>query len=106
MKKLFIFSVIILLVATCVSGYSQSISATDRKNLSIREDSLQRFSDSMINAEYNAKRFLADSNFVRTLVRALKIKNSFYYPFDSLQTISRLYSPDSTFRIFTWQLKK
>ena len=31
---------------------------------------------------------------------------SFYYPFDSLQTISRLYAPDSSFRIFTWQFKK
>jgi hypothetical protein len=34
------------------------------------------------------------------------LNNSFYFPFDSLQTISKLYSPDSVFRIFTWQLKK
>ena len=37
-------------------------------------------------------------------VRALKIKNSFYYPFDSLLTISKLVPEDSTFRIFTWQM--
>ena len=40
------------------------------------------------------------------LVRSLKIPNSFYFPFDSLQTISKLYAPDSSFRIFTWQIKK
>ena len=38
------------------------------------------------------------------LVRALKNKNSFNYPFDSLVTISKLYSPDSLFRIFSWHL--
>lgn len=71
-----------------------------------KEDSLKIFADSVINAEEPQDRFRSDSNFVRTLVRALKIKNSFHYPFDSLENISRLYAPDSSFRIFTWQLKK
>lgn len=87
-----------------VSG--QSLSSADKKQLIKKEDSLQLFADTMINAESPASRFRADSNFVRGLVRALKIRNSFHYPFDSLQTVSRLYSPDSLFRIFTWQLKK
>lgn len=59
----------------------------------------------MVFSEQAADRFRSDSIFTRTFVRALKVKNSFYFPFDSLN-ISRLYSPDSTFRIFTWQLKK
>jgi len=80
--------------------------AVNIPNLLSREDSLQHFADSMINGIDPAVRFRADSNFVRGLVRSLKTPNSFYYPFDSLQTISRLYAPDSTFRIFTWQLKK
>jgi hypothetical protein len=37
-------------------------------------------------------------------VRALKIKGSFHYPFDSLITISKLSPTDSSFKIFTWQL--
>lgn len=45
-----------------------------------------------------------DSLFVRTLVRSLQVKNSFYYPFDSLKGVSKLYAPDSTFRIFSWSL--
>ena len=45
-----------------------------------------------------------DSLFVRTLLRSLQVKNSFYYPFDSVQGISKLYAPDSTFRIFSWSL--
>lgn len=86
----------------------QTVSAQKgiRAQLLAKEDSLSVFSDSMINGTTAAARFRADSNFVRGLVRALKIKNSFHYPFDSLQTISMLYSPDSAFRIITWQLKK
>ena len=38
------------------------------------------------------------------LVRALQIKNSFYYPFDSVLGISKLYAPDTCFRIFTWNI--
>jgi hypothetical protein len=84
---------------------AQKISSADKKQLRKKEDSLARFSREMVFGENPAVRFRADSNFVRTFVRALVTKNSFVYPFDSLN-ISRLYSPDSTFRIFTWQMKK
>lgn len=50
-------------------------------------------------------RLKADSLFTRQLVRALRIPNSFHYAFDSLENISRLYAPDSSFRIITWQLE-
>ena len=98
----------VLLILTFLSSLlcAQEITSRDLKELKKKEDSLKLFSDKMINAPEAPERFRADSNFVRGLVRSLKIKNSFYYPFDSLRTISHLYSPDSTFRIFTWQLKK
>jgi hypothetical protein len=85
---------------------AQQVSQRDRKDLQKKEDSLKIFADKMINAQEAPERFRSDSNFIRGLVRALKVSNSFYYPFDSLRTVSRLYSPDSAFRIFTWQLKK
>lgn len=98
----FVFA--LMLPVTMVHG--QKLSAPLKKELSKREDSLKVFSFNMINAPEPAERFRADSNFVRGLVRSLKQRNSFYYPFDSLRTISILYAPDSSFRIFTWQLKK
>jgi hypothetical protein len=42
---------------------------------------------------------------VPVLLRALKVKNSFYYPFDSVLGISKLYAPDSSFRIITWYIE-
>jgi hypothetical protein len=71
-----------------------------------REDSMKTFAYDIVNAENASGRFRADSQFIRLLVRTLKLPYSFYYPFDSLQTISRLYAPDSSFRIMTWQFKK
>ena len=42
--------------------------------------------------------------FIPKLMAALKVDNSFYYPFDSLAEVSRIYPPDSSFRILTWQM--
>ena len=72
--------------------------------MAAREDSMKAYAFDMVNAHEAAERFRADSIFTRMLVRALKEKHAFSDPFDSLQTISRLYAPDSSFRIFTWQL--
>jgi hypothetical protein len=70
-----------------------------------KEDSLKNYARYLITDTTTEDRMVSDSIFTRTLVRALQIKNSFYYPFDSLLGISRLYAPDSTFRIFTWTIQ-
>src|ERR1700761_7390638 len=85
---------------------AQKLSPDQQTAFSQREDSLKGYAYDIVNAETASRRFAADSFFVRTLVRTLKQPYSFYYPFDSLTTISRLYAPDSTFRIFTWQFQK
>jgi hypothetical protein len=103
MRKAFI---LLFFNTLCCAVFAQSLASNVKQSLKIREDSLKIFADTMINGQEAPERFRADSNFVRGLVRALRTKNSFYYPFDSLRTISRLYAPDSSFRIFTWQLKK
>jgi hypothetical protein len=71
-----------------------------------KEDSLVQLGRQIVEAEDAAIRFRADSQFTRILVRSLRVPNSFYFPFDSLITISRVYAPDSTFRIFTWQVSR
>ncbi|MEP6750230.1 MAG: hypothetical protein ABJB86_21000 [Bacteroidota bacterium] len=93
-----------LLLVNTVSA--QKFNSTDKKQFAKKEDSLKIYADSMINGITAGKRFFSDSQFVKTFVRTLKISNSFFYPFDSLPTVSKLYPQDSTFRIFTWQLKK
>lgn len=96
----------ILCLSAGLTRAQTSISRSVLKSLQVQEDSLKVLADSLVNAESPATRLRADSQFIRTLVRSLKMKNSFHYPFDSLAGISRLYAPDSTFRIITWQYKK
>jgi hypothetical protein len=85
-------------------GISQKISQADKKKLTQKEDSLRHLAADIILDSLTASRMRSDSLFVKTLIRSLQIKNSFYYPFDSVQGVSKLYAPDSAFRIFTWNI--
>ncbi len=108
-KCFFLLFVTLSLFSVNLSGQSyqgKHISAEEEKQLQKHQDSLSRYAYEIINAQEPSQRFRADSFFIRMLVRSLKLPNSFYFPFDSLQTISKLYAPDSSFRIFTWQIKK
>ena len=101
MNKLFLFFIAFLLSENiCVAQLSNA----EKKELQKKEDSLQNLSLKIIQGRTDAERFTADSQFTKMFVRALKIKNSFYYSFDSLFTISKLVPDDSSFKIFTWQM--
>jgi hypothetical protein len=76
----------------------------DAKLLRAKEDSLKGYAVKIIQGINSSDRLKADSIFTKAFVRALKVPHSFHYRFDSLYTISQLYAPDSSFRIFTWQM--
>ena len=102
MSKLSLF---LLSNILCASLLAQHISSSDVNMLQKKEDTLKLYADRIIAGQSMSIRFTNDSLFTRAFVKALKTPYSFYYPFDSLQTISKLYAPDSSFRIFTWQLQ-
>ncbi len=77
-----------LLIGNAV--FAQHISSAGKKEFQKKEDSLKTFSIEIIQGRNAVDRLNADSQFTKMFVRALKINNSFYYPFDSLLTISRL----------------
>lgn len=106
MKKNLIKAIFFFLVAATLSetASSQKILSADLKKLRAKEDTLKEYSMYLNTDTLTEDRMISDSIFTRTLVRALQIKNSFYYPFDSVLGISKLYAPDTTFRIFTWSL--
>ncbi len=80
------------------------ISNSDLKGLQQKEDLIKVYADKIVTGQSMPIRFYNDSVFTRGFVKALTTPYSFYYPFDSLQTISKLCAPDSSFRIFTWQM--
>lgn len=74
------------------------------KQLRVYQDSLMHLGKIFINNENDLERKNANYLFIKTLVGALKVPNSFLFPFDSVKTISITNSPDNRFRIFSWHI--
>lgn len=101
-KKPLLSLLCFLLLAAAVQA--QKITAADVKILVKKEDTLKNLAKDLIVDSLTESRMRSDSLFVRTLVRSLQVKNSFYYPFDSVLGVSKLYAPDSSFRIYSWTI--
>ena len=99
-----IWASLLLLFFVTSTLFAQQITNSDKLFLLKKEDSLKTVGLKIVQGRDAADRFLADSAFTRIFVRALRTKNSFTHPFDSIINISKLYAPDSSFKIFTWQL--
>jgi hypothetical protein len=84
---------------------AQRFTKAELKILHKKQDSLSILSWRISNEFTNIDRLRSDSLFTRILVRTLALKNSFYFGFDSVQ-IAKVYAPDSSFKIFTWQIEK
>lgn len=69
------------------------------------ETELGTLSDKMINDVSYLDRVDANKRIIPRLVDALKVRNSYYYDFSSLEHLSAVYAPDSTFRILTWTVR-
>lgn len=101
-------SQLLIIFSICLNTImAQSLINKETERILIqKQDSLSSYGQQMVASTDAATRFRSDSFFTRILVRALKTSHSFQFSFDSLTTISRLYSPDSAFRIFTWQVSR
>lgn len=102
--KHFLF-VLLLGLSTCYTfAQSNQIAPADLAQLEELEDTLGLLSFLIIKDSLPENRFAATKKMIPTLVKALKFKNSFHYPFEQMRTVSIQYPADSTFRVFTWQL--
>jgi hypothetical protein len=101
MTKLLIYIFCLALVPRLVFA-QHSDESEHRKQLKIYEDSLKSLGNKFINAQEELDRKNANYTFIRTLVSALKIPNSFLYRFDSLKSVKIVNSPDNRFRIISW----
>lgn len=103
-RKIYLILFVTLFFSKNNSLFAQS--SANKSILAEAEKVLAASAFAILNAEDTEDRLRADSFFTRQLVQALRTPHSFHYGFDSLKTISRLYAPDSSFRIITWQLMK
>lgn len=97
-----LIAVLVFLFAFAIpAAKAQHIKPADLEKLRAMDDSLGKYGATILDAP-PVSRLTADSMFTRILVRALRVPNSFYFGFDSMQTAPVVYPDDSTFRIITW----
>ncbi len=104
-KKIFGPLVMFLLLFGGGKAFSQEVSEQNMERLHTMEDSLVTTADSMYNAFLPDTHLFYSERFVKQLIHALKIPNSYYYPFEKLkEKINIIASPDNAFRMFNWEI--
>jgi len=102
MKRLLVFIPLFLLLNNSFAQHTDEVGGPAR--LSMYQDSLADLGKVIVNNDNELERQNANTLFVKTLVAALRVPNSFLFPFDSVKTVSILNSPDNRFRIFSWHV--
>ncbi len=105
MRKIRVIAILVSLVSVGNAQESSPLTKSDKDAIQLLEDTLTVYARGILNAELVESRMMACHDFIPKLVTALKTPNSFQYHFPRLENISILYPADSTFRIFSWQLK-
>jgi hypothetical protein len=102
--KAFISIIILTFSIYFAADAQRAITYDDNQKLLKFQDSLVSMGFDIVNKELEPERYSANYSFIKTLVNALKIPNSFNFAFDSLKTISIQPSPDGNFRILSWHV--
>jgi hypothetical protein len=102
MKRLILFITVLTLGCRCLAQHSDE--SSNLRQLALYQDSLTDLGEHFINDTDELARINSNYQFIKIMVRALKVPNSFLFPFDSLKTISIINSPDNRFRVFSWHV--
>lgn len=103
MKSLFL-TVLVSAVLTRLIFAQHSDQSGHIRQLRVYQDSLASLGNKFVNDENDLERKNANYEFIKTLVSALKVPDSFLFRFDSVKTISIINSPDNRFRLLTWHI--
>jgi hypothetical protein len=103
MKKVFVTCLLLVALPCCIFAQSSAADG-DIKQLIKFQDSLNHVGKRLINNQTEMERMNANSQFIQTLVQALKIPHSFNFPFDSVKAVTIINSPDNRFRIISWHV--
>jgi hypothetical protein len=91
--------VLLFLALNTLLGFAQGSAL-----LKDTELALKRSFTSVISEQEDQDRIQQSLEFQSDLARALKLKGSWSYPWDSLKNMARLESPDRNFRIYNWNV--
>ena len=99
-----ILSLLFLLSGPVLWAQSGTLTADDRAALDEAKQRMTALVETVYTDSSAEARFAACRNLIRELVTSLDRPNSFAYGFGDLPGLSVQYAPDSSFRIFSWEL--
>ena len=94
---------LLLLSINIPAGYILS-DDTDLTSVSRYEQELDSLFNSLYNAGNNFEKERINNEIIIRFEKALAIKESFSFPFDSLKNIGKIISADKKLRLFTWNI--
>ncbi len=77
-----------------------------KTGMHLAEERINHWLDALAAAPAEEERSIYNDSILLLMRKVLNTPASFSYPFDSLKRMGVVYPPDSTFRIFTWNLVK
>ena len=97
----YLFVLLVLYSFGCKAQQLDSLSRDTLNDLQIRMTGL---GERMILSFDEKERLTSGYHFLKHMNYALRVNGSYYFRFDSLKSVSIVYSPDNAFRIITWNL--
>jgi hypothetical protein len=95
-----------LLAGNFFPNYTEELTEKDIAYFKNYEIRLQAIQKKLFSEKNDEIRLQLNEDFNEILDTVLSAEKSFFYPFDSLNEITRLYSPDKFFRIINWNIYK
>lgn len=81
------------------------LSPANAAKIKAYEDTIRIYGDTMINSLIQDNRSIASYRIIKTLTKALKIENAYYYKWDSTLPWKIIQSEDGNLKIFTWYVR-
>jgi hypothetical protein len=103
MKKIIALLLLAVLFIKPNTSHAQ-LDSLMRDSLRDYEIRIQGLAEQMVNNPDENTRITSIYFMIKNMVKMFKIPGSYYYPLDSVTSISVLYPDDKTFRILTWHL--
>lgn len=92
------------LILFSIAAKAQVKDSLARDTLSDLQIRMMGLGEHMILSESENERLTSGYHFIKHMNYALRVGGSYDFKFDSLKSVSIIYSPDNTFRIITWNL--
>lgn len=105
MKKSFYIIIALICICQNISAQkSTALTSSQRGSMILMEKKMKRIGLQFLSDTIQENRVKGARDFVKLLIEALKVENSFQYPFDSIPYLAKVVPEDSSFKIFTFQI--